>query len=420
MMSYGLTNQVLVLFLELIGVKPTQIGGFMTWTLIGDALISFFLTLYADRIGRRVVLVMGTLMMLGAGIVFSRSTNFTVLLVAAIIGVISPSGDETGPFKSVEEACIAHLTPSNHLPEIFALHGLISTAGAAIGALFSGLVVDYFHETRGWDILDAYRSVFVIYAGVAVVKLIIMLLLSERCELGDDEEPTAQTETSPLEPPTEERSLLEGVNETVESGFSSNTKSHLYRLLAIFMLDSLGYGFMPSAWVIFYFKKFFNISATNLGVLFFITNSVDSFSSIPSAYFTKLLGPVKAILFTQAPSAVFFLLIGFVPQYLLAAGLLILYYLTMTMDVVPRQVLLVSIIPKRELSKALGLVNIGKTYARCVGPLFTGGLAERGKLHYGFFINGGFVLLADFILGTNFLHLDRKINDDLHKFQELQ
>ncbi|RLV90508.1 putative membrane protein [Spathaspora sp. JA1] len=410
MASYGLTNQVLTLYLKAINISEERIGIFMTLTLIGDTLISYFLTWNADRIGRRVVMIIGTIMMFGAGIVFAVSSHFWILLVAAIIGVISPSGDETGPFKSVEEASIAHLTPHNHRPEIFAFHGLFATAGAALGSLVCGVLVDYMNQNLGLEMEHCYRYIFMIYSGFSLIKLTLMLFLTNKCEVYVDNfiEEEQSDETSALLPDSESTSDDEEVS-GVKSGLSNTTRYYLPRLLAIFMLDSLGYGFMPSAWVVYYLKITLALSASALGTLFFFTNSINAVSSLPSAYFSKLLGPVKAILFTQVPSAFFFAMVPIFHTYLPVAGLLMLYYTTTTMDVVPRQVLLTSIMPKHEITKVMGIVNIGKTFARCIGPVFTGKLAAHNKLYVGFYINGACVLLADIIMACNFLHLDSEI-----------
>ncbi|EDK45911.1 conserved hypothetical protein [Lodderomyces elongisporus NRRL YB-4239] len=430
MASYGLTNQVLVLYLRSIKISPSKIGVFMTLTLIGDTLISYCLTWYADQIGRRRVMLIGSFMMLVSGIVFAKSTDFTILLLAAIIGVISPSGDETGPFKTVEEASIAHLTPHVHRPEVFAFHGVFATAGAALGSLIAGFMVDYLHDIRGWDLTNCYQSVFLVYLGFAIVKFAIMMGLSEKCEVyvssfaENEEEEQEEEQEETIESGTEETPLIEEeATEPVEAeeislrasvssrafGFSKTTRKHLPKLMSIFMLDSLGYGFMPSAWVIYYLKLTFELTASALGTLFFITNSVDAFSSLPSAYLSKSLGPVKAILFTQVPSSIFFGIIAMCQTFAPVAVLLVLYYTTTTMDVVPRQVFLTSIVPRNELVKVLGTVNIGKTFARCIGPNLTGLLAEHNMLHYGFVINAACVLLADFILATNFVHMDNSI-----------
>lgn len=88
--AYGATTLVLVLYLSELGISDQQIGVFMTLTLFGDVVISLFLTMFADRIGRKDVLALGAVMMAGSGIVFGLSGNYWVLLAAAIFGVISP------------------------------------------------------------------------------------------------------------------------------------------------------------------------------------------------------------------------------------------------------------------------------------------------------------------------------------------
>jgi predicted MFS family arabinose efflux permease len=88
--AYGATTLVLVLYLSELRISDQQIGVFMTLTLFGDVIISLFLTMFADRIGRKDVLALGAVMMTGSGIAFGLSGNYWVLLAAAIFGVISP------------------------------------------------------------------------------------------------------------------------------------------------------------------------------------------------------------------------------------------------------------------------------------------------------------------------------------------
>lgn len=162
------------------------------------------------------------------------------------------------------------------------------------------------------------------YSIISLMKFVIMLFLSKKCEVeGYSSEDSTVTDTSSLlhhsdihEEDDHDDEVAQMAQEQQSEGWlstaglSPETRYYLPRFLAIFMLDSLGYGFMPSAWVVYYFKIVFTMSATGLGTLFFITNAIDSISSLPSAYFAKALGPVRAMIFTQAPSAVFFILIA--------------------------------------------------------------------------------------------------------------
>lgn len=88
--AYGASTLVLVAFLRELGISTTRVGLFMTLTLSGDIVISFLLALFADGVGRRAVLALGAILMTASGIVFATSSNYWILLAAAILGVISP------------------------------------------------------------------------------------------------------------------------------------------------------------------------------------------------------------------------------------------------------------------------------------------------------------------------------------------
>lgn len=62
----------------------------MTLTLVRDTSLSFIFTVFADSLGRKTVLIFGAILMSAAGAIFALCENYWVLLVAAIVGVISP------------------------------------------------------------------------------------------------------------------------------------------------------------------------------------------------------------------------------------------------------------------------------------------------------------------------------------------
>lgn len=88
--AYGASTLVLALYLSSIGTSDARIGLFMTLTLLGDVAISFLLTLVADGLGRRRILMLGAALMSASGVTFALSGNYWVLVLASIIGVISP------------------------------------------------------------------------------------------------------------------------------------------------------------------------------------------------------------------------------------------------------------------------------------------------------------------------------------------
>lgn len=401
LISYGLSNQVLTLFLHEIEVSEAMMGWFMSLTLVGDVVISYFLTWYADSWGRRRILIYGSVMMIISGFVFSYSENFHILLLFAIVGVISPSSDEIGPFKSIEESMIAHLTPHNRRPEVYSIHSLMGMVGSALGSIICGVLLFLFKKT-GFitSNLYCYKAIFRIYALLALVKLVLMLLLSKKTELDGHHEDDDQNEETPLI-----------IVDTIKSNkLSKESLSVLLKLLVIFMIDSLGYGFMDGAWMVYYYSKVFMLSSLALGILFFFTKLFMASSVIPSAMIARKFGPVKATLLVQIPSGIFCILIPFAYKHLsISVMLLNIFYFTLAMDVTPRQILLTNIIKPKDLTKVMGVVNIGKTFARCIGPIFTGLLANRGFLWLCYIISGSLVILADINLAVMFYGIDDQI-----------
>lgn len=89
-LAYGSTSLVLALFLSSLSITDERIGLFMTLTLLGDVVISLILTMIADGIGRRKMLMFGASMMVVSGIIFALASNYWILVAASVFGVISP------------------------------------------------------------------------------------------------------------------------------------------------------------------------------------------------------------------------------------------------------------------------------------------------------------------------------------------
>src|SRR6476646_7380827 len=138
--SYGMLAVVLVFYLTGIGLSESQSGLLLTLTLAGDTAVSLALTTQADRIGRRRMLITGAILMAAAGLAFALTKNFAMLVVAGTIGVISPSGNEVGPFLSIEQAALAGVVPGSSRTAVFAWYTLTGASATAAGSLFGGLL----------------------------------------------------------------------------------------------------------------------------------------------------------------------------------------------------------------------------------------------------------------------------------------
>ena len=163
MFGYGFLAVVLVLYLDAAGLDAVTIGAILTLTLVGDTLISLWLTTNADRIGRRRVLVAGSLLMVIAALVFAITSWPPLLILAATVGVISPTGNEVGPFLAVEQAALSESVHGTRRTATFAWYNLVGLLATAVGALLAGLVSQALID-RGVATVDAYRAVVIGYA----------------------------------------------------------------------------------------------------------------------------------------------------------------------------------------------------------------------------------------------------------------
>ena len=168
MFAYGFLSVVLALYLSELGFSEAVIGMVLSLTLIGDAVISLIMTTTADRFGRRRMLIIGAGLMLFAGTLFAFTTSLPLLLIAAIIGVISPSGYEVGPFLAVEQAALSQALPDKKRTRVFAWYNLVGSFATAFGALTGGGLSGILQKA-GATPLNSYRAILLGYAAIGVL-----------------------------------------------------------------------------------------------------------------------------------------------------------------------------------------------------------------------------------------------------------
>ncbi|KFX99550.1 hypothetical protein O988_03785 [Pseudogymnoascus sp. VKM F-3808] len=392
--AYGATTLVLVLYLSELRISDQQIGVFMTLTLFGDVIISLFLTMFADRIGRKDVLALGAVMMTGSGIVFGLSGNYWVLLVAAIFGVISPSGKEVGPFRAVEESTLAHLTDKEVRADIFAWYTLIGAGGYAFGLLVCGWMVEELKALDGWDDIHAYRAIFFAYSVFGLIKLLLVFALSKDCEAKPEPPQGNRDEEAPLlgvEEPSRSRRSFFGLL----SHISPESLAVLFQLCLLFGLDSFASGLIPLSWVTVFFQRKFGITDGFLGTIFFTTNIISALSTLVAASLARRIGNVKTMVFTHLPSAVFVALIAIPSQMPLALTFLILRSCTQSMDVAPRSAFVAAIVLPSERTAIMGIINVVKTFTAGLGPGLTGVLFDHNLAWTAFVVAGSLKVVYD-------------------------
>ncbi|KAI0849738.1 MFS general substrate transporter [Daldinia vernicosa] len=399
MFAYGLSTLILVAYLSALAIPKTDIGLFMTLTLAGDVCLSFALTLFADALGRRVVLALGALLVSASGVVFALFGSYWVLLVAAVVGVISPSGNEIGPFRAIEESIVAQLTDPKKRSDIYAWYSLLGLVGAACGCMACGWILQHLTETLRWDFVRACRAIYLGYAALGLLKLTLTLLLSNAVESEKKQQVQNRArdgETRPLlESGAEATTPPKRGLRALFPDISKESVPVVVTLCLLFALDSFGSGAAPLSWITYYFKSQFDIEEGKLGSIFFVTQIIAGASMIVASSLAKRFGNVNTMIFTHLPSQIFRALLGVPSDVHLALVFLVLNASTQSMDSGPRSAFLATIVLPAERTAVMGTVNVVRTTAQSLGPLLTGILVDRNLFWVSFVASGGLKILYD-------------------------
>ena len=378
MAAYGSIAVILVLYLAAAGLSGVAIGLLLSLTLAGDAVISLWLTIHADRLGRRRTLLVGALLMSGAGLLFAASDQYPVLLLAATLGVISPSGSEVGPFLAVEQAALSQVTPSHRRTSIFAWYNLTGSVATAIGALVTGLVVGFLRSSGSTELV-ADRVELLGYAAIGLLLLPLVGSVSGAVE-------------------------VEAHDVTIARRFGLHrSRGIVGRLALLFSLDAFAGGLVMQSLLAFWLHQRFGVPEAGLGGIFFALNLLAAVSALAAARIAGRIGLINTMVFTHLPSNVLLILVPLMPNLELAILLLAARFSISQMDVPTRQAYTMAIVAPDERSAAAGVTGIARTAGAAIAPLIAGPLlAVPALAAVPFFLSGALKVVYDLSLWAAF------------------
>ncbi len=376
---YGFLSVVLALYLIQVGLSEKVVGVIFSLTLAGDAGISLWLTTSADRFGRKQTLIAGAVLMIGAGVVFIFTRNPVALAIAAIIGVISPSGNEIGPFLSVEQAALTQLLPGEKRTQTFAWYALAGSLATATGALAGGWLAQGLQQT-GYSALNAYRIVLAGYALGGLIMIGLFLSLSKAVEVAAVVKP--------------EQTLFLGLH---------RSKKVVLSLSGLFAMDAFAGALLVQSLLAYWFHVKYGVDTGVLGSIFFGANILAGFSALFAARIAKRFGLINTMVFTHVPSNILLILVPLMPNLPLAIGMLLARFSISQMDVPTRQSYTMAVVAPDERSAASGVTTIARSVGAALSPSLAGLLMAVPVLFsVPFFLAGGLKLVYDFLLYRSF------------------
>ena len=428
MFAFGAVSLTIALFFAELGFSDFRIGLFMTLTLAGDVVLGLLVTLMADGLGRRRVLLAGGLLMTVSGAVFSVFENFWILLLAAVVGVVSAGGGDFGPFRAIEESTLSHITTPKTRSDVLSWYVTSSSLGTALGLELSGRFVEVMKDREGWGLRKTYHATFWIYIVMGLLNALFAFSMSARCEI--EKEPTpAVAETAHddsaqglldsddsdgdddiVNPPPRAAVAAKPPQATSKksrfSQISSGTRAVMYKLWFLLTVDSLADGMVSQTLTTYYMdRKFATLSKAGLGDIMSSAMILSTVSTIFAGPLARHLGLLNTMVFTHLPSSAAVLFFP-APQGLVMT--IILLYIRMglnNMDQAPRAAFIAAVVKPEERTAVMGITSTLRTMAMAMGPSLTGLLAGNDRFWIAFVVGGVLRIMYDLGLWAMFLNV---------------
>ncbi len=366
----GFVSVLLPLHLLELGYSTVQVGVIATATMLGSATLTLLVGLIAYKLNLRELLIRCSILTVITGLGFTFVHDFWPLLVVAFIGTLNPSSGDVSVFLPTEQALLPRTVSDRERTDLFARYSMVGSLVAAFGALASGLPewIDKRHAGITFD--QSVDVMFLLYAALGVGAFVLYHRLSPELE------PQGPAEKAPLK----------------------ESKSIVYKLAALFSLDSFASGFAVQSMIALWLFQKFALSAGTTGTIFFFTGLLTAVSYLAAARLAKRIGLVKTMVFTHLPANGFLLLAPFMPTVELAVACLLIRSFLSSMDVPARTSYVMAVVTPAERPAAASVTNVPRSLASALGPTFSGYLLSMSTFGWPLVIAGTLKVVYDLTL----------------------
>jgi len=355
----GFVALLVPIYLYELGFSALAIGAIVTSTLIGTAFLTLWVGIVANRHSRRRLLLAAAVLMAATGAGFAFITAFWPLMVIAFVGTMNPTSGDASIFLPLEQTALTQTIEPQRRTALFARYSVIGSLAGAIGVLAASLP-DLAAAWTGYSRTTAMQSMFVLYALLGVVSLMLYRPLSAAVEAPDE---------APRRP-------------------LQRSKRLVYGLAALFGMDSFGTGFLVQSLLALWLYQSFQISVTTAASILFwsgICSAISYFVAVPIA---DRIGLINTMVFTHLPSNILLILIPFAPDLTIAIALLLARSALSQMDVPTRASYVMAVVAPEERPAAASITAVPKTFAWAAGSLISGYLLTLSTFGWPLLIGG--------------------------------
>ena len=373
-LATGMIGVLIGIYLATLGFPPAEIGIIVGAGLAGGAAATAVAMFFGDRLGRKRFLIALTLLGALGALAAAAMSSACAVGAAAFVGMLNGMGRDRGAALALEQAVLPSTTTDRERTRVMAWYNVLQDAGHALGSLCAGIPV-LLRGTMHFDTLASLRIAIVMYAAIMVVTVLLYLMLS----------PAVETPAK-----------------VARVRISPESRGILFRICALFSLDSLGGGFLTTALLSFFFFKRFGVSEGVIGLLFFGARTLNAFSHLGAAWLAERIGLVPTMVFTHIPSSLLLITVPFAPTFAIAATLFLLREGLVEMDVPTRQSYVMAVVRPEERTMASTVTSLVRMGAWAVAPSFAGLFMQGSSLAAPLWIGAGMKITYDILLWRAF------------------
>jgi MFS family permease len=364
----GYVSLLLPVYLVTLGFGPFHVGVVATVTLLGSGVLTFLVGYHAHRYDYRTLLIAAALLMAATGASFAAVTDFWPLLLIAFLGTLNPSSGGVGVFLPLEHAALSRATKDSERTAVFARYSLVGSLVAALGALLAA-APELMSAKLGISMKTALQAMFALYALLGLAAAFVYAGLPG----GHGER---QADAGPLR----------------------KSKKMVYKLAALFSLDSFAGGLILDSLLVLWLFEKFELAPAVAGTIFFWTGVLSAFSYLVAAQIARRIGLVNTMVFTHLPSSVLLILVPFMPTLGWAIALLLARSALSQMDVPTRTSYVMAIVPPEERPAAASVTSVPRSFASALGPVVAGSFLTASDFGWPLVIAGALKIAYDLML----------------------
>ena len=346
----GFTSIILAVHFAALGLAPATIGLIFTAALAGSVVLTLAVTVVGDRVGRRRLLALSGFLMALSGVTFALTDVAWLLLVAAFVGVMSPSGSDVGSSLALEQATLAQVVRPADRTAVFAWGNLVASLASAIGALAAGLPA--LAQQVGLGVEESYRLMLWAYALIGAGQSVLAARLSPAVEVRADDDRAPRWLAL------------------------HRSRGLIARFAALLAVNAFAAGFVAQSLVAYWFHVTFGADAATLGAVFFLTNVAGALSYLVAVPIAARIGLVNTMVWTHLPSNLLLMLVPLMPTLTLAAAVLVARHALSQMDRPARESYTMAIVAPNERTAAAGVISIATDAAGAVALAIAGATAQ--------------------------------------------